>query len=270
VRNPTLIAKKREVRAKPSKRDQIDGSGLNSSSKPSKVSVPQSLASFLELANCVPPLARQMFLASELAFAVWDNAVRCSPPREQAYEWLRTSPIGHLLPPKEEALERRGYTPERVELRRANSFFAQAEREKPEPRHLEFQNWCNAVRFTIKVLEVLIEINELEGLFDFSEPPPRRSTIPWSPPWGGRVLRLDSQRRVEFVPLKHPLSEFYNNFERALTGLDVTRLKRCSAELRGGVKCDRFFLVKRTGKRISRACSPRHGALIRQKKWLAR
>jgi hypothetical protein len=66
------------------------------------------------------------------------------------------------------------------------------------------------------------------------------------------------------------MSEFYDNLERALAGLDVAKLRRCSAEIRGGVKCDRFFYMSRTGKRASRACSPQHGALLRQKKYLDR
>jgi hypothetical protein len=239
-----IVAKKPRTRPKSSKVWQIDGSVSVSAGKPSKPRLPQNLDDFLSVANCVPPLARQMFLAG--------------PPSGQAYDWLRASPIGDLLPPKADALARRSYTPD--------SLFSRAALDKPEPRDLRFANWCNALRFTINVFEQLLEQKDL---FDFSEPDAPRSIF-WSPPWGGKVLGLDSRGTVQFEPLKHPLSEFYANLETALTGLDVTRLRRCSAELRGGVKCDRFFYMSRTGKRASRACSPKHGALIRQKKYLHR
>jgi hypothetical protein len=103
------------------------------------------------------------------------------PSSGQAYDWLRASPIGHLLPPKEDALARRSYTPDSL-----FSLLSPAILDKPEPRELLFANWCNAVRFTIEMFERLLALNE----FDFSKPGSERSIF-WSPPWGEKVLRLD-------------------------------------------------------------------------------
>jgi hypothetical protein len=61
------------------------------------------------------------------------------------------------------------------------------------------------------------------------------------------------------------MSELYSNLKAALDGIEIARLKRCDAQLRGEISCDRFFLAKRID---SNFCTPKPAALMRSKKWL--
>ena len=234
-----------QVTMKASKRRVFDAFKPERSTKTSKPRLPESLDDFINLANCVPPSMRRAFLTG--------------PPPDEAYGWLAGSPVGSFLPPKA-AVARRVYT------------LDQLAREEPEPPDIQFAHWLNAVRFSISVFE---RLTELQDVFDFSSQEAVRS-IPWSPPWNGRQLEIAPDGTLHFRRLDHLMSAFYENFEKALTRVNVTRLRRCCAKLRDGIVCNSFFYAKRIGKfqderaRSSRACSPKHAALMRQKKHLVK
>lgn len=78
-------------------------------------------------------------------------------------------------------------------------------------------------------------------------------------------LEIGAKRRLNFVSNRTTFTDFFENFEGVLNNLDASRLRICQVVLRDGAACGRFYWAKRSDQR---ACSNKHGRLLRAKEWL--